>query len=185
MRAEFRETVAGLDLARLKFVDESGTHLAMTRLSGRATPGHRVGAAAPANHGGNHTLVAAVGLAGVTAPWVVEGAVTGDIFRLWVREVLVPTLQPGDIVLWDNLPAHQVAGIEELIIARGAQLIRLSPYSPDFNPIERCWSKIKTFLRQAKARTVEALIEAIKQALATITGADIHGWFAHCGYSVH
>ena len=185
MRAEFRETVEGLDLARLKFVDESGTNLAMTRLYGRASRGQRVVDAVPDNHGHNHTLMAALGVAGVSAPWVLEGAVTGDIFRLWVREVLAPTLQPGDIVLWDNLPAHKVAGIVELITARGAQLIRLAPYSPDFNPIERCWSKIKTYLRQAKARTVEALLEAIKQALATITDADIHGWFAHCGYPVH
>jgi transposase len=169
----------------LKFVDESGANLAMTRRYGRAAAGARVVDAVPSDHGGHHTLVAAVGLDGVSAPWVVEGAVNGDIFRLWVAEVLCPTLVEGDIVLWDNLPAHQVAGIAELITARGAQLIRLSPYSPDFNPIERCWSKIKTFLRQAKARTVEALLEAIKQALATITEADIHGWFAHCGYPLH
>src|SRR4030095_12970808 len=106
------------------------------------------------------------------------GAVHGDIFRCWVREVLCPTLQPGDIVLWDNLSAHKVAGVEELLAARGARLLRLSPYSPDYNPIEQCWSKIKTWLRRAKARTAEALIDAMKDALATVTEADICGWLA-------
>jgi transposase len=129
-------------------------------------------------------MLAAVGLKGLEAPWVVDGAVNGDIFRCWVRDVLGPTVQPGDIVLWDNLAAHKVAGVEELLTARGARLLRLSPYSPDFNPIEQCWSKMKTFLRRAKARTVEALIDAIKQALDTVTAADICGWFTHCGYSI-
>jgi transposase len=91
----------------------------------------------------------------------------------------------GDSVLWDTVSAHQGAGVEELLATRGARLIRLSPYSPDFNPIEQCWSKIKTFLRRAKARTVEALITAIKEALDTVTATDIRGWFAHCGYPVH
>jgi transposase len=138
----------------------------------------------PDNYGNNYTMLAALGLEGLTAPWVVDGAVHGDIFRCWVREVLCPTLRPGDIVLWDNLSAHKVAGVEELLAARGARLLRLSPYSPDFNPIEQCWSKMKTFLRRAKARTVEALIEAIKDTLDMITAGDIRGWFTHCGYSI-
>ena len=93
----------------------------------------------------------------------------------------IPTF---DLVLWDNLSAHKVAGIEALLTARGARLLPLSPYSPDFNPIEPCWSKIKTALRRAKARTVDALIDAVTQALETITEADIRGWFTHCGYSI-
>ena len=138
----------------------------------------------PANYGINYTMLAALGLDGLEAHWVVDGAVNGDIFRWWVRHVLCPTLQPGDIVLWDNLAAHKVAGVEELLRACGARLIRLSLYSPDFNPIEPCWSKIKTWLRRAKARTVEAFIEALKHALDTLTAADIRGWFTHCGYSI-
>jgi len=165
-------------------VDESGATLAMIRRYGRATPGQRVVDHVPANYGDNYTMLAALGLAGLAAPWVVDGAVNGDIFRCWVREVLCPTLQPGDIVLWDNLSAHKAAGVEALLTARGARLIRLSPYSPDFNPIEQCWSKMKTWLRRAKARTVEALIEAINHALDTVTEADIRGWFTHCGYSI-
>src|SRR5262249_52347035 len=127
----------------------------------------------------------ALRLDGLDAPWVVDGAVHGAVFQCWVHEVLCPTLQPGDIVLWDNLSAHTVAGVEELLTARGARLLRLSPYSPDFNPIEQCWAKIKTGLRRAKARAIEALIDAIKSALDTVTEADIRGWFTHCGYPVH
>jgi transposase len=185
LRTAFRETTQGLDVHRLKFVDESGVNLAMTRCFGRATPGQRVVDSVPDNYGANETLLAALSLDGLDAPWVVDGAINGAIFHCWVSEVLCPTLQPGDIVLWDNLSAHKVTGVEELLAARGARLIRLSPYSPDFNPIEQCWSKIKTCLRRAKARTVEALITAIKEALDTVTQADIRGWFVHCGYPVH
>lgn len=185
MRAAFRETVATLDVRRLKFVDESGANLAMTRRYGRATPGQRVVDHVPENYGVNWTMLAALGLEGLHAPWVVDGAVNGDIFRYWVRDVLGPTLRPGDIVLWDNLPTHKVAGIEALITACGARLLPLAPYSPDLNPIEQCWSKIKTYLRRVKARTIDTLIDAIKQALDTITTTDIRGWFAHCGYPVH
>ena len=157
----------------------------MIRRYGRATPGQRVVDHVPDNYGTNYTMLAAIGLAGLHAPWVVDGAVNGDIFRWWVREILGPTLQPGDIVLWDNLSAHKVAGGEELLTARGARLVRLSPYSPDFNPLEHCWAKSKTGRRRAKARTVEALIEAIKAALAMVTEADSRGWFTHCGYPIH
>jgi transposase len=165
-------------------VDESGATLAMIRRDGRAAPGQRVVDHVPDNYGTNYTMLAAIGLDGLHAPWVVDGAVNGDICRWWLRNILGPTLRSGDIVLWDNLSAHKVAGVEEVLTARGARLLRLSPYSPDFNPIEQCWSKMKTFLRRAKARTVETLIEAIKHALDTVTEADIRSWFTHCGYSL-
>ena len=139
----------------------------------------------PATYGTNHTRLAAWRLGGLDAPWVVDGAVHGAIFHCWGSAVLGPTWQPGAMVLWDNLSAHKVAGVEALITARGAQLRRLSPYAPDFQPIEPCWSKMKTWLRRAKARTVAALIDAIKEALDTVTEADMRGWFAHCGYPVH
>ena len=156
----------------------------MSRRYGRATPGQRVVDGVPANDGTHQTMSAALSLDGLEAPWGVDGAVNGAIFHCGVREVLCPTLQAGDIVLWENLSAHKVAGVEELLTARGARLLGLSPYSPDLTPIEQCWSKIKTCLRRAKARTVEALIDAIKEALDTVTAADIRGWFTHCGYSI-
>ena len=185
MRAEYREQISACEVSRLKFVDEAGATLALTRLYGRAAPGQRVVDAVPQNYGSSQTLLGALSVEGVGAPWLIEGAVDGQVFRLWVKEVLGPTLRPGDVVVMDNLQAHKVSGVEEEINGRGARLIYLSPYSPDFNPIEQCWSKIKTYLRQAKARTIEVLMEAIKQALATITAADACAWFAHCGYTLH
>jgi transposase len=169
----------------LNFVDESGVNLAMTRHFGRATPGQRVVDSVPANYGSNQTMLAALSLEGLDAPWVIDGASKGELFSCWVREELCPTLQPGDIVLWDNLAAHKVAGVEAWLATRGARLMRLSPYAPDFNPIEQCWSQITTFVRRAKARTIEALITASKEALDTVTATDMCGWFAHCGYPVH
>ena len=176
---------AGLDLSRFKFVDESGVNLALTRLFGRAPRGERVVDAVPQNYGENVTMLGALSLQGVEALMTVNGATDSDIFLAFVCEVLAPTLEPGDVVIWDNLGAHRSQAVREAVEARGAQLIFLPPYSPDMNPIERCWSKIKTYLRAAKARTREALEAAIKQALATVTASDAFAWFAHCGYALN
>jgi transposase len=170
---------------RLRFIDETGINLALTRRYGRAAPGVRVVDSVPQNRGENISLLAALGVAGLSAPMTVEGAVDTEVFRVYVAQVLGPTLAPGDIVMWDNLAVHQAAGIAEAIEARGAQLGPLPPYSPDLNPIEQCWAKLKTALRQANARTREALDAALKQALQTITPADAQAWFIHCGYTVH
>jgi hypothetical protein len=183
-RTTLRATVQARDVRCLKCVDASGATLAMTRRFGRATPGQRVGESVPDNYGAKQPMLAALSWDGLDAPWVVDGAVHGAIFHCWVGEVWCPTLRPGAIVLWDKLSAHKVAGVDSLIAARGARRMPLSPYAPDFNPIEPCWSKMKTWLRRAKARTVEALNDAIKHALDTITVADIRGWFVHCGYPV-
>jgi len=131
------------------------------------------------------TSVAALGLAGVEAPLIFEDAMNGEIFRTYVEQNLAPALQPGDVVIMDNLPAHKVNGVVELIQARGAKVLFLPPYSPDLNPIELCWSKIKSALRQAKARTIDALIEALAQALRSVSLTDIVHWFAHRGYCVN
>jgi transposase len=112
---------------------------------------------------------------------MVESATDADVFRVYVQAVLCPTLREGDIVVADNLSAHKAAGVQEVIAAQGARMFYLPPYSPDFNPIELCWSKIKTFLRAAKAHTREALDAAVTRALATVTEADARAWFAHCG----
>lgn len=183
-RVKFRERAAHWMVSKLKFLDETGSQLNMTRLYGRAIPGERVVEAIPSDYGSNYTLIAALSLEGLQAPWVLEGALNGEIFKLYVGEVLAPTLKPGDILVMDNLSTHKVAGIAELVEARGARLEYLSPYSPDYNPIERCWSKIKTYLRRAKARTYAALVRAIKKALATIQESDMRAWFIFCGYSI-
>jgi transposase len=185
LREGWRERATEFFIRRLKFIDESGSNLALTRLFGRAAPGVRVAEGVPQNYGENVTLLAAIGLSGISAPMTVNGAVDGEVFLTYVREVLCPTLSEGDIVVMDNLGAHRVAGIKEAIEAKGARLEYLPPYSPDLNPIEKCWSKIKTFLRKAKARTREALEAALQEALLQITEADARAWFAHCGYPVH
>ncbi len=185
LRAGWRERVADFLAGRLKFIDESGNNLALTRLFGRAAPGARIAEGVPQNRGENVTIMAALGLGGVQAPMTVNGAVDGEAFLAYVREVLCPTLSAGDIVVMDNLKAHRVAGVEEAIMDCGARVEYLPPYSPDYNPIEKCWSKIKTFLRQVKARTREALEAALKEALLQITEADARAWFVHCGYPVH
>jgi transposase len=168
----------------LKFVDESGVNRAMTRLYGRAPAGERVLGHVPQNYGQNVTVLGALGVQGLHAVMTVDGATDTEVFRAYVKHVLGPTLTPGDMVVMDNLRAHKAVGIQQALARRGARLLYLPPYSPDLSPIEPCWSKVKTVLRTAKARTREALDMAITAALATITDADAQGWFRHCGYAL-
>jgi transposase len=183
-RAFYQQRITVLDLQRLKFVDESGVNLAMTRLYGRAPTGERVIGSVPQNYGPNVTVLGALGVHGLHAVMTVDGATDTDVFRTYVTQVLGPTLRPGDIVVMDNLRAHKAVGVQQALARRGARLLYLPPYSPDLSPIEPCWSKVKTVLRKAKARTREALDSAITGALATITDADAQGWFRHCGYAL-
>lgn len=185
LRAAFRRRRCGFAPKQLKFIDETGMNLALTRRYGRAAPGMRVVDSVPQNYGQNISVLAALGVGGLSAPMTIDGAVDAEVFRSYVAQVLGPTLTPGDIVVLDNLAAHKVGGIAETIQSRGARLEFLPPYSPDLNPIEQCWAKIKTALRQAKARTHQALETVLQQALPTITPADARAWFAHCGYSVY
>lgn len=187
MRQEFEtEFVEPLGewVTRLKFIDEIGANLGLTRLFGRAAPGERVVEATPGYSGPHYTAVAALGWTGVKAPWVLEGAMDGAAFTAYIELVLAPTLRRGDIVVMDNLSAHKSDRIRHLIEVRGARLEFLPPYSPDFNPIELCWSKVKTALRAAKARTLDALLAALAEALRAICRRDIRDWFAHCGYAL-
>ncbi len=176
--------IGSLEVSRLKFVDESGVNLAMTRLYGRAPKGLRAVGAVPRNYGQQVTLLGAMSLAGIGAVMTVEGATDAEVFRAYVKHVLGPTLVPGDIVLLDNLGVHKVSGIQQMLARRRIRLRYLPPYSPDMAPIESCWSKLKTHLRTVQARARDTLDAAIAQALATVTPADAHGWFAHCGYAV-
>ena len=184
-RADYQAQVEDWSPEHLKFIDESGIHIAMTRHFGRASRGERVHDAVPRNHGKNVSVIGALSFQGIDAVMAIEGATDGAVFHAYVEQVLAPTLVPGDKVIMDNLSAHKVDGIRDLIEAKGAQLHYLPPYSPDLSPIEPCWSKIKTYLRRVKARTREALDDALDAALDTITASDARGWFAHCGYAVH
>jgi transposase len=156
----------------------------MTRLWGRAPKGVRIAETTPQGHWQVLTTIGAMSLRGIEAAMTIASATDGEGFRAYVAQVLCRKLKPGQVVVLDNLSAHKVKGIEELIAARGAQLLYLPSYSPDLNPIEKAWSKFKQFLRAAKARTAEALEQAVTEGLKTITPDDAAAWFRHSGYGV-
>ena len=167
-------------------VDEAGTTTAMTRTHGRAPPGERVHDAVPLGPWRIKTVAAAVRLGeGVTAALAYDGATDAAAFESFARETLAPTLRRGDVVIWDNLQPHKAAAAREAVEARGARLLFLPPYSPDYSPIEPMWSKAKQFLRSVGARDDAALVDAIGDALRSVTSQDVLGYFEHCGYLVH
>jgi transposase len=182
-RKHWHQRLADVPAARLVFVDESGAHTKMTRLYGRCPVGQRLVCPVPHGHYQTTTMIAAVRLSGPGAPWLFEGAMDGEMFLAWVRQGLIPSLQPGDVVILDNLATHKVAGVRESLEAVGARLLYLPPYSPDFNPIENMWSKIKQILRSLAPRDAEALLQAAKTAFAAVTPADCHGFFLHARYA--
>lgn len=181
---EWRRRSAAVDAARYVFLDETATTTAMDRTHGRGPSGVRVDGPVPHGHWKVLTLTAAVRLGGVpeAACLAFDGATNAACFEAYVGRCLVPALRPGDVVVMDNLSCHKTAEVERLIAAAGAEVWYLPPYSPDLNPIEQLFSKLKAALRRAKARTIEALIEAIGEALRSVTPEDIRGWFAHSGY---
>lgn len=183
-RRKFRQLIAGLDIRKFIFIDEMGSHLALTRLYGRATPGVRVCEKIPGDRGKNLSTIGAIDLAGMRTGLSVPGAIDGETMLFFVEELLVPTLKRGEIVFLDNCPIHKIDEIEEAVEARGAWVIFLPRYSPDLNPIENCWSKVKGILRSRKPRTLEELLGALVEAFSAITEQDIRGWFNHCSYQV-
>ncbi len=166
------------------FLDESGAKTNMTRLYGRARRGERVRDSVPSGRWETTTMIAAVSSSGPQAPWVFDGPVDGDVFEVYAERILAPSLKPGEILVMDNLSTHKNKRAREAIEATGACIWDLPPYSPDLNPIEKMWSKVKAHLRKRKARSEDELINAIGEALANITNDDIAGWFASCGYSL-
>jgi len=185
LRRDFVEALSNQDVTRFKFVDETSVHLTYTRRYGRAAGGQRVDQAVPLHPGPNVTVVAALTAQGVDAVMALDGALNTAGFLAYLDHVLGPTLVPGDVVVLDNLRVHKAPGVAEAVAARGARLLFLPPYSPDFAPIELAFSKLKTGLRTAQARTRDALAEALRTALNWITEVDAKNWFAHCGYHVH
>ena len=169
-------------MTRFVFLDESGAKTNMTRLYGRVFGGQRLVDAAPHGHWCSTTVLSSIRVDGSTAAMVIEGATDISVFRAYVQRVLIPSLQPRDIVVLDNLAPHKHPEIVQMLERSGVEVWHLPPYSPDLNPIEKMWSKIKAYLRKAKARTSKALLRAIARALQTITAADAAGWFQHCGY---
>lgn len=165
------------------FLDESGAQTSMTRTRGRAPKGQRVVAKVPGGHWTVVTMISAVRTGGPFAAASIVGATDSDVFRTYVREVLAPRLRAGDVVVMDNLTPHKASGVREAIEGAGAELRYLPPYSPDFNPIENMWGKVKGVLRSLAARGIDTLHDAIGVALGTVTPADCAGFFRHCGYT--
>jgi transposase len=181
-RQDWSEQQPKLELSRLVFIDETWASTSMTRLRGRAKIGQRLMGKTPHGHWKTTTFVAALRCDGVTAPFVIDKAITGDIFRAYVRQFLLPTLRKGDIVIMDNLSAHKVDGIAEAIESAGARVQYLPPYSPDLNPIEMLFAKLKALLRKAKTRSIDSLWQCIGELLDSVTGEECLNYFKHDGY---
>ena len=181
-RAAWRNQAADLPSQDLVFVDETGSHIAMTPLYAYAPRGERAVGKVPRNYGAIMTLIASLSLTGMGPAFVLDGAADSAAFEIYVEQILAPSLRPGQIVVLDNLSIHLGPRVKQAIEARGCRLLFLPAYSPDFSPIEEAFSKLKRVLRRAGARTREALQEAIATALDLITATDALGWFTHCGY---
>ena len=181
-RRQWPARLAGVAAARLVFVDESGANTQMTRRCGRSPIGQRLACPAPHGHYQTTTMIAAVRLQGPQAPWLFDGAMDGELFLAWVKAGLVPGLRRDAVVILDNLATHKVAGVREAIEAAGARLEYLPPYSPDFNPIEPMWSKVKQTLKSEEPRNERQLLQAASAAFAAVTPTDCQGFFLHAGY---
>ena len=174
-----------MDPRLLVWVDECGTHTSMTRLYARAPRGVRAYGSVPRNRGKNTTLIASMTVEGAMGEaMAVEGSTKAFVFEAYLERFLAPALQEGQIVVMDNLSAHKTDRVRELIEGRGCALWFLAAYSPDLNPIEEAFSKVKALLRKAAARTREALVQAMGAALSSVTPQDAAGWFSHCGYEL-
>jgi transposase len=182
-REHWEECLPGLDLDRLVFFDESGVNTLMARTRGRTLEGKRLVDSAPAGRYETLTLMSAVRLDGVVAPMLLDGPVNAETFAGYVEDCLTPALDSGDILIMDNLPAHKSMRVAKAVEDAGCVLVYLPPYSPDLNPIENMWSKVKAGLRKTAARTFDAVVEGVKEALRSITLEDCDGYFEHCGYA--
>ncbi len=176
-RKEFLEAIREVPPERLIYLDESGVTTSMTKLYGRCLGGKRIHEATPGGHWKILTILSAMSLRGLIATMTIEEPTDSDIFLAYVEQVLCPALKRGDVVVMDNLSSHKVKGVRERIEHTGASLLYLPPYSPDLNPIEKAWAKLKQLLRSAKARSKEALDKAISDLLSAITPEDAKAWF--------
>jgi transposase len=181
-RRRWRSWQGFMDPARFVFLDETGTATNMARRYGRCPSAERLVAAVPYGHWHTTTFVAGLRQSGITAPLVLDGPMTGAAFRAYVEQILAPSLAPGDVVVLDNLAAHKVAGVAQAIAGVGASILYLPPYSPDLNPIEQLFAKLKTELRQAAARTKDELWSTLGRLLAALPATQCASYLRHCGY---
>ena len=183
MRAAWRAMVAEhIDAKRLVFVDEMGSNTSLAPLYGWSRRGERALAKVPRNWGANVTLLASISVEGMGPSLAVEGSTTREVFEVYLEHFLAPALRPGQVVVMDNLSAHKGARVRGLVEGAGCELLYLPPYSPDLNPIEEAFSKVKGILRKAQARTRETLVETMDSALAAVSPSDVRGFFEHRGY---
>jgi transposase len=182
-RAEWKANQSALDPRNLVFLDETGTKTNMVRIRGRCKRGRRLIGKVPFGHWKTTTFVAGLRCGALTAPFVIDAPMNRDIFLAYLRECLVPTLSAGDIVIMDNLPSHKVAGVREAIETAGAKVVYLPPYSPDLNPIEMAFSKLKALLRKAAERTIPALWSRIGELIDAFTPQECANYFKHAGYA--
>jgi transposase len=183
-RQGWREQAKELDVSKLVFLDETGSNVALTRLFARAPKGKRATGSIPRNRGKNLTMISVLTLWGLGESLIIEGAANSALFERYLEDMLLPSLQTGQIVIMDNLKIHLAKKVRSLIEARGCQLRFLPAYSPDFSPIEEAFSKVKTILRGIGARTRETLQQALEYAITAVTASDASGWFTHCGYAL-
>lgn len=181
-REEWKKLQETFDIKRLVFIDETWTKTNMTPLYGRAERGKRVIDFVPHGHWKTTTFLAALRYDGLTAPMVVDGAINGDLFLAYVEQILLPTLQEGDIVVMDNLSSHKIAGVKEAVETVGAKVVFLPPYSPDFNPIEKVFSKLKTLVRKAKLRKKDELWKKLGQLCEIFSAKECQNYCLHAGY---
>jgi transposase len=172
-----------IDARSLVFVDEMGTNTSLSPVYGWAKKGERAYCSVPRNRGPNTTLLSSMSISGIGPSLAVEGATNREVFETYVERVLAPRLRPGQVVVMDNLTAHKGDKVKELIEEQGCELIYLPPYSPDFNPIEEAFAKIKGLVRKSEARSREALVDAIGKGISMVTAEDARGFFEHCGYT--
>jgi transposase len=182
-RQQWAASLPGLDIDRLVFIDETWAVTNMTRRYGRAPCGQRLVEAVPWGHWKTTTFVAALRTSGLTAPMVVDGAITGDLFEAYVVQQLIPTLRRGDIVIMDNLICHKRAGVQQALEKAGCTAVYLPPYSPDYNPIELVFAKLKALLRKKPERTVEGLWQRLGRHMDDFSPQECRNYFRHCGYS--
>jgi transposase len=183
-REKWRKNQEEVDVSNTYWLDESSINCGMTRLYGRALSGERVNDYVPDVRFERTSIMGVLGLKGIIAPLTYKGTLDGRLFGIYIEKMLAPALKKGDTLILDNLSSHKVKKTLKPLEDKGVNVIFLPAYSPDFNPIELVWSKIKAYLRKVKARTADNLISAIADALCTITQNDIEGWIRHCGYGL-
>lgn len=183
-RAAWQAAIATWDTGEVVFLDETSTHTSFTRTHGRAPRGERVVGQVPRNHGPNISCLAALSTTGICSALAIPGSVDGEVFQTWLQIDLLPRLAPGTTIVLDNLSVHRSAGVRDLVATAGCTLRYLPAYSPDFNPIELTFARLKTSLRAVAGRTFEAVVTAIGESFATVTAQHAAAWYRHCGYAI-